>query len=62
MGTSELHLSRHTSSIALLILVVYIIALCSSFNTTTFFSLHVSCCPVLDLTLSTLVSHPGYEP
>jgi hypothetical protein len=29
---------------------VYIIALCSSINTTTFFSLYVHCCPVLDLT------------
>jgi hypothetical protein len=34
----------------LLILVVYIIAHCSSLNRTTFFSLYV-CCPVLDLTL-----------
>jgi hypothetical protein len=34
----------------LLILVVYIIAHCSSLNRTTFFSLYV-CCPVSDLTL-----------
>jgi hypothetical protein len=34
----------------LLILVVYIIAHCSSLNRTTFFSLYVRCCPVLDLT------------
>jgi GTP-binding protein EngB required for normal cell division len=30
---------------------VYIITPCSSINTTTFFSLYVRCCPVLDLTL-----------
>jgi hypothetical protein len=35
----------------LLILVVYIIALCSSINTITFFSLYVRCCPLKDLTL-----------
>jgi hypothetical protein len=34
----------------LLILIVYIIARCSSINTTTFFSLCVRCCPVKDLT------------
>jgi hypothetical protein len=36
--------------------VVYIIALCSSSNRTTFFSLYVYCCPVLDLTVMSPVS------
>jgi hypothetical protein len=43
-------ISHVTLRHCLLILVVYIIALCSSINTTTFFSLDVRCCPVLDLT------------
>jgi hypothetical protein len=37
-------------------LVVYRIAHCSSLNRTTFFSLHVRCCPVLDLTVKSPVS------
>jgi hypothetical protein len=40
-GTCELYLSRHIFVTRLLILVVYIIALCSSINTTTFCFLHV---------------------
>jgi hypothetical protein len=50
-GTCELYLSRHFFVTRLLILVVYIIALCSSINTTTFCFLHV--CSDLDLTLHT---------
>jgi hypothetical protein len=50
-GTCELYLSRHFFATRLLILVVYIIALCSSINTTTFCFLHV--CSDLDLTLHT---------
>jgi hypothetical protein len=51
MGTCTASLMSHFVT-CLLILVVYIIALCSSINTTTFFSLYVRCCPVLDLTLA----------
>jgi hypothetical protein len=47
-GTCELYLSRHFFVTRLLILVVYIIALCSSINTTTFCFLHV--CSDLDPT------------
>jgi hypothetical protein len=49
MGTCTASLMSHFVT-CLLISVVYIIALCSSINTTTFFSLYVRCCPVLDLT------------
>jgi hypothetical protein len=38
---------------------VYIITPCSSINTTTFFSLYVRCCPVLDLTRSYLSERAG---
>jgi hypothetical protein len=40
-STCELYLSRHFFVTCLLILVVYIISLCSSINTTTFCFLHV---------------------
>jgi hypothetical protein len=49
MGTCTASLMSHFVT-CLLIFVVYIIALCSSINTTTFFSLYVRGCPVLDLT------------
>jgi hypothetical protein len=54
MGTCTASLMSHFVT-CLLILVVYIIALCSSINTTTFFSLYVRCCPVLDLTVMSRV-------
>jgi hypothetical protein len=44
----------------LLISVVYIIALCSSINTTTFFSLYVRCCPALDLTVVNWLTVPNF--
>jgi hypothetical protein len=54
MGTCTASLMSHFVT-CLLILVVYIIALCSSINRTTFFSLYVHCCPVLDLTQAIVV-------
>jgi hypothetical protein len=41
---------------------VYIIALCSSIYTTTFFSLYVRCCPVLNLTSYTIAKSLGHCP
>jgi hypothetical protein len=55
MGTCTASLMSHFVT-CLLISVVYIIALCSSINTTIFFSLYVHCCPVLDLTVMSPVS------
>jgi hypothetical protein len=57
MGTCIASLTSHFVT-CLLISVVYIIALCSSINTTTFFSLCVRCCPVKDLTFQ-MAPRPG---
>jgi hypothetical protein len=55
MGTCTAPLMSHFVT-CLLISVVYIIALCSFINTTTFFSLYVHCCPVLDLTFDNIAA------
>jgi hypothetical protein len=60
MGTCTASLMSHFVT-CLLISVVYIIALCSSINTTTFFSLYVRCCLVLDLTADKTLRCPADE-